>query len=276
MSQSQAPAPGLSPEERDRRAASFGQAADHYERYQPGPSEAAVAWLLPRRVQTVVDVGAGTGALTRLLAGRAERVVAVEPDPRMRAVLASAVPGVEAVEGRGESIPLPDGVADAVTASSSWHWVDPVAGLQEIARVLKSGGVLGAMWSGPDPDSPFMSQARELLESAGAGGRPGAGETLRAAAATDRARADHVLRVPEGLPFSEPENEVFRWEMGLTADDLVGLLGTMSWVITMGDEERASLFETVRRALRDGLGIEGDAAVEVPFRCDTYRSHLLD
>ena len=60
MSTSGAPSAGLSPEERAERAASFGQAAAHYERYRPGPPEAAVAWLIPRRVGTVVDVGAGT------------------------------------------------------------------------------------------------------------------------------------------------------------------------------------------------------------------------
>lgn len=274
MSQPGTPAAGLSPEEKAERAASFGQAAAHYERYRPGPPETAVAWLLPRRVGTVVDVGAGTGALTRLLAARAERVVAVEPDARMRAVLGSAVPGVEVVEGRGEALPLPDGVADALTASASWHWVDPVDGLREAARVLKPGGVVGALWSGPDPDSAFMAQARDLLTGSVAGALPGAAGTLGAAAANPQP-ADQVLRIPEGLPFSEPENEVFRWDMGLTADDLVGLLGTMSWVILMDDGARASLFATVRRMLGEVLGVEGAVTVEVPFRCDTYRSRLL-
>ncbi|MDE3086947.1 MAG: class I SAM-dependent methyltransferase [Acidobacteriota bacterium] len=273
MSASGAPAAGLSPEERAERAASFGQAAAHYERYRPGPPEAAVAWLIPRRVGTVVDVGAGTGALTRLLAARAERVVAVEPDERMRAVLGSVVPGVEVVEGRGEALPLPAGVADALTASASWHWVDPVGGLREAARVLKPGGIVGALWSGPDPDSAFMAQARDLLTGSAADTLPGPAGTLRGAAA--RAPADQVLRIPEGLPFSEPENEVFRWDMGLTADDLVGLLGTMSWVILMDEGARASLFATVRRLLGEVLGVEGAVTVEVPFRCDTYRSRLL-
>ena len=124
----------------------------------------------PAPVRTAVDLGAGTGALTRLLVGRADEVVAVEPDDRMRAVLAESVPGVRAVAGRGESIPLPDASADAVMASSSWHWMDTVPTLLEVGRVLVPGGTLAAVWSGPDPDSGLIAQARALLQRRGTSG----------------------------------------------------------------------------------------------------------
>ncbi len=84
----------LTPEQKARRAASFGGAAAHYDRYRQGPPMAAVEWVLPSRVRTAVDLGAGTGALSRLLVERADEVVAVEPDDRMRAVLAESLPGV--------------------------------------------------------------------------------------------------------------------------------------------------------------------------------------
>src|SRR5271167_4296262 len=129
------PAP-LTPEEKAQRAGSFGGAAAHYERYRPGPPVQAVDWVLPEPVRTAVDLGAGTGALTRLLIGRADEVVAVEPDDRMRAVLAESVPEARALAGRGEAIPLPDGSVDAVMASSSWHWMDTVPTLHEVGRVL--------------------------------------------------------------------------------------------------------------------------------------------
>ena len=60
-------------------------------------------------------------------------------------------------------MPLPDSCADAVVASASWHWMDPVPALHEVARVLVPGGILGALWSGPDPEGPFLAQARALL-----------------------------------------------------------------------------------------------------------------
>jgi ubiquinone/menaquinone biosynthesis C-methylase UbiE len=124
---------------------SFGAVAADYERFRPGPPVAAVDWWLPEPVHRVVDLGAGTGALTRLLLDRAVEVVAVEPDDRMRAVLQERVPRALARAGRAESIGLADASVDAVLASSSWHWVEPVAGLTEVARVLVPGGLLGVV-----------------------------------------------------------------------------------------------------------------------------------
>ena len=90
-------------------------------------------WVLPSNAGAEGRrPGRRDGALTRLLVGRADEVVAVEPDDRMRAVLTESVPGVRAVAGRGESIPLPDASVDAVLASSSWHWMDPVPTLLEV------------------------------------------------------------------------------------------------------------------------------------------------
>jgi ubiquinone/menaquinone biosynthesis C-methylase UbiE len=155
----------LGSEEKAKRAASFGGVASQYERYRPGPPLTAVEWILPDRVARVVDLGAGTGALTRLLIDKAESIVAVEPDDRMRSVLMEELPGVETVMGRGESIPLPDRSVDAVLASSSWHWMDPVPTLHEVGRVLRPGGTLGVLWSGPDPEGPFLVQARALLSA---------------------------------------------------------------------------------------------------------------
>ena len=191
----------LTPEQKAERAASFGGAASHYERYRPGPPVEAVDWVLPTPVRTVVDLGAGTGALTRLLVGRADEVVAVEPDDRMRAVLAESVPGVRAVAGRGESIPLPDASVDAVIASSSWHWMDPVPTLLEVGRVLVPGGTLAAVWSGPDPDAGLISQARALL--GGDGQRRGIDEREpgRAVGGAERpVRARPGARDPAGRP----------------------------------------------------------------------------
>ncbi len=270
-------APGaLSPEVKRQRAGSFGRVAAEYQRYRPGPPVDAVDWLLPDRAETLVDLGAGTGALTKLLTGRSDQVIAVEPDERMRTVLADGVRGVTIVEGRGESIPIEDGVVDAVLASSSWHWVEPVPALREVARVLKPGGFLAAMWAGPDPESPFMRQAQVLLGEIGRHERVAgaASDTLRAIS-SDTYRSMAVLDVPGGLPFSHPDHEVFGWEMALTADDLIGLLGTLSWVILETPDEREVLFDTARRLLREALGVEGDVTVDLSFRCDVYRSAFI-
>jgi SAM-dependent methyltransferase len=272
---------GVTPQEKAVRSASFGGVASLYERYRPGPPVAAVDWLLPTHVGRVVDLGAGTGALTRLLVDRADEVVAVEPDDRMLAVLVDEVPGVRAIEGRGESMPVPAGCADAVLASSSWHWMDPVATLHEVARVLVLGGILGAVWSGPDPDGPFLAQARSLLSERSQGAKAsGAEEAGRDAGrgefagfmTSDALRPQFSLEIPPGVPFDQPERNVFTWDVALDADELIGLLGTLSWVITMAENRRAHLFAEARRLLRDYLGVEGPVTVDVAFRGDAWRT----
>ena len=99
--------------DRETRRLSFGSVATDYDRYRPGPPPQALDWLIPPDAQAVLDLAAGTGAVTRELVGRAARIVAVEPDERMRAVLAARCPAAEVLAGRGEDIPLPGQIGRA-------------------------------------------------------------------------------------------------------------------------------------------------------------------
>ena len=267
----------LPADEKAERSGSFGKVASHYDRFRPGPSAAAVDWLLPKHVERVVDLGAGTGALTRLLIQRADEVVGVEPDDRMRSVLVQEVPDAKAVPGRGEAIPLPDGSADAVLASSSWHWMDPIPTLNEVGRILKPNGPLGAIWTGPDPDGPFMAQAQALLaEQSDAHDGDLRSGSLSGLILGDALRPVSTLEIPEGVPFHQPEHRDFTWDVSLDADELIGLLGTLSWVITMPEEAKDALFAEARRLLRELLGIEGDVTVDIAFRSDVWRAVRTD
>jgi SAM-dependent methyltransferase len=274
----------LTPSEKAKRAGSFGGAAKQYERYRPGPPMAAIDWILPEHVNRVVDLGAGTGAMTRLLVDRADEVLAVEPDDRMRAVLVEEVPGVEVVAGRGESLPISDGYVDAVLASSSWHWMDLVPTLREVGRVLVPEGILGALWSGPDPEGPLLIQAQALLAArseddteSSAGEEAGARSELAGFIMGDAVRPQSTLEIPRGdVPFHQPEHEVFMWNAPMTADELVGLLSTLSWIITIHDEQRDRVLSEARRLLGELLGVEGDVAVDKAFRCDAWRARRFD
>jgi len=73
----------------EARATSFGQVAGDYDRVRPGPPDEALDWLVPQSCEIAVDIAAGTGLFTRALQRRVAHVVAVEPDDRMRAVLAA-------------------------------------------------------------------------------------------------------------------------------------------------------------------------------------------
>jgi SAM-dependent methyltransferase len=275
----------LPPEAKAKRSGSFGEVASHYERYRPGPPVAVVDWILPNAVGRIVDLGAGTGALTRLLVDRADEVVAVEPDDRMRSVLTAEVPGIRALAGRGESIPVPDGSVDAVVASSSWHWMDLLPTLHEVARVLVPGGVLGTMWTGPDPEGPFVSQARALLVArsggdgaggdgaGGGGGEKAGGRSLAGLIMGDADRPASILEIPPGVPFDQPDHEVVRWDVALNADEVIGLLGTFSSIITLPEETRSGVMSEARRLLGEWLGVEGDVTVDVAFRSEAWRTN---
>ena len=106
-------------------AAGFARAADVYERARPSYPVEAVAWMAQRCAlgaeSTVVDVGAGTGKLTRLLPATGARVVAIEPVAEMRTKLHAQGTGVEVVDGTAESIPLPDRSATVITVAQAFH-----------------------------------------------------------------------------------------------------------------------------------------------------------
>jgi len=80
------------------------------------------------------------------------------------------------------------------------------------------------------------------------------------------------LEIPPGVPFDQPEHEVFTWDVALNADELIGLMGTFSWIITMNEETRERLFAEARRLLREFLGVEGETTIDVAFGAAAWRS----
>src|SRR3954452_14925441 len=115
----------------------FGRTAREYELGRPGwPEELldqVVAELGLGANAEVLDLGAGTGKLTRALVPRFARVVAVEPDDAMRAVLEEVVPRADALAGRGEAIPLAERSVDAVFSAEAFHWFATEDSVAEIA-----------------------------------------------------------------------------------------------------------------------------------------------
>jgi SAM-dependent methyltransferase len=129
-------------------ARGFGARAAQYELGRPGWPGDAVSALLERfGAGTVLDLAAGTGKLTRVLAERGDTVIAVEPVEGMRAVLREQLPHVRAMNGTAEEIPVPDHSVDAAFVAEAFHWFDPAAAAAEIARVVKPGGGLAVLWN---------------------------------------------------------------------------------------------------------------------------------
>jgi SAM-dependent methyltransferase len=144
-------------------AESFALVADAYERGRPGCPEAAVRWLAGDEACDVVDLGAGTGKLTRSLAALGHRVTAVEPLREMRARFEAVLPGIPVLAGSAERIPLADGAVDVVVCAQSFHWFDHARALPEIARVLRRGGRLALVWNTRDERERWVRRLSELI-----------------------------------------------------------------------------------------------------------------
>jgi SAM-dependent methyltransferase len=235
------------------QASSFGQAADAYQRGRPEYPESAIEWLVPRRARHVLDLGAGTGKLTRLLADAGLRVTAVEPSEQMREQLVSAVPEARVLAGSAEEIPLEDGAVDAVVVGHAWHWFDPGRAVPEIARVLAKGGTLALAWN-----------VRE--------------ETVPWAAALGRIMHQHSEQVMDtrpdiGEPFGPPERMEIRWNRAMTRAEILDLVASRSYVITLPATERTELLGDVEEFLNDHPDVKGRDEIALPYitRCTRVR-----
>lgn len=216
----------------------FERQAEAYERGRPAYPRQATTWLAveldlgPDR--TVVDVGAGTGKLTRALVPSEAVVIAVEPVAAMRGVLERELPGITALEGTAESLPLDDETADAIVAGQAFHWFDGSAALAEFHRVLRLGGRLGLIWNARDRGQPLQRAIDELTE-------PLRGCTPSLGSGKWRTAFD-------GSALFRPVSErKIPFELPLDLDTFIDRIASVSFIAALDDERRRDLLERVRQ-----------------------------
>jgi SAM-dependent methyltransferase len=217
------------------RARSFGAAAAAYAEHRPGYPADAVDWALEQVAGgplRLLDLAAGTGKLTEGLVARGA-VTAVEPDPAMLAELRARFPGVDALEGSAESIPLPDASFDAVLVGQAWHWFDADITFAEVARVLRPGGVLAVLWNADDARVDWV---RGMYEA----GRWDS---------TVIRRPDEEPSLPAHPAFTPAGFTQFANPIPTTVDGLVATLRTHSWALTTEPAEREAIFDRIRAHL---------------------------
>lgn len=147
--------------------AGFARTADRYDRGRPEyPARVIDRLAIVTGLGSdhdVLDVGAGTGKLTRWLVPRAAHVVAVEPIDEMRAVLSERLPDVDARQGMAQDLPVADNRFDLVTVGQAFHWFAEPAVVAELARVLHPGGHLALLWLVRDVEAPLQQDLSRLF-----------------------------------------------------------------------------------------------------------------
>jgi SAM-dependent methyltransferase len=238
----------------------FELVADLYERARPGYPPEAVGWTADRldlrSGRTVLDLGAGTGKLTRALVETGAEVLAVEPGDAMRAELLRVLPEVPALRGSAENIPLGDGSVDAITIGQAFHWFRFDEALPELHRVLRPGGGVALLWNARDQESPLQQAVTELLEAFVPSGRAVAPNASR--------------HLDESPLFHSFEQRTFRFTQELDTDGLVGRVTSVSFVAASTPEKRAELEQKLRE-----LAASSGGAVAFPYVTDVYVSRAV-
>jgi SAM-dependent methyltransferase len=202
-----------------------------------------VRWALERAPgPRVLDLGAGTGKLTATLVALGAYVIAVEPDPAMLTELRRALPGVRALPGSAEAVPLSDASVDAVLAGNAMHWFDMDVAGPEIARVLEPDGILAGLWNVFDDRVDWVAELEAISGSAATGPR----DTFSSWRAET---AEAHLPSSGSARFGPPEQAEFPHGQRRTADTLVETFATKAGMLVMPDEEREATLDRIRAFL---------------------------
>ncbi|MFE0176059.1 class I SAM-dependent methyltransferase [Streptomyces sp. NPDC059002] len=241
------------------RAHSFNAAAAQYAANRPSYPPAlldSVERLAGRPLAgaRVVDVGAGTGIATALLAERGAHVVAVEPGAGMAEQFRRTLPRVPVVRGDGNALPLADGYADLITYAQAWHWTDQERSVPEVLRVLRPGGALALWWNITDPETPWLDEQSERIARC-----LGAVDDARHTA--DRTRTS-TSELTTALDF---HRDRLRWSRRVPLDTHLANLGTHSAFLVIEAERTAAFLADERAEL---LKVFPDATVEERYVVD--------
>ena len=226
-----------------RRASSFGDDAEQYDRARPTYPADLVGHLMRDNPKMVVDAGCGTGIASRLFIRRGCRVIGVEPDPRMAEIARRH--GLSVEDDHFEEWDPAGRRFDLVVSAQAWHWIDPVAGARKAGEALRAGGRIGVFWNRGDPPDDVRAALDEAYQRTAAA--LGEGYTLPSAALTtpdaDCRRAAAAFRTAGG--FAEVTVGVFTHSVAYTTAQWVDLLPTHSDHRTLPATQLAAVLAAV-------------------------------
>ncbi|WP_243060165.1 class I SAM-dependent methyltransferase [Nocardioides sp. SR21] len=232
---------------------SFGSVAAAYDRARPSYPREAADWLVGEQPVTVLELGAGTGKLTEVLVAAGHDVHATDPDEQMLERLRERLPDVRTSVSSAEAIPAPDASYDVVVVAQAFHWFDHDVALPEIARVLKPGGRLAAVWNQRDERIPWVRKLGAII---------GTQESL--------VSAEQL----EATPLFDPvEAETFRHWQVVDRTSIQDLVLSRSNVAVLDEDGRAAKLAEVLAFYDDyGRGMDG---MQLPYRASCYRATVV-
>jgi SAM-dependent methyltransferase len=229
----------MCPHELHPLVAGFGD-AEAYDRGRPVYGEpvarALIEGLELRAGDAVLELGAGTGQLSRSLLAAGLELTAVEPLDGTRALLAGAIGQQRVRAGVAEAIPMPDGCVSAVFAAEAFHWFDETRAMPEIKRVLRPGGGVGILRALPLLEAEWSRELGEILQEP-RGEHPGFGARGTAAA------------LEEDPAFGPVSERVVLTPARQTREGLLAYFATISWVATLEPPARAALIARLEQVL---------------------------
>ena len=241
-------------EQRDP-ARSFGGVADAYDRGRPSYPLKAAAWLTSDQPVTILELGAGTGKLTRQLVALGHDVHATDPDPAMLALLERDLPDVRVSQAPAEEIPAGDRSYDVVVSAQAFHWFDLDRALPEIARVLKPRGRLSLVWNERDERIPWVRRLGRII-------------------GTQEQLSDPTEALEKSGLFGEMERATYTSRQLVDLHSIQDLVRSRSNVATLGEADQAAKLQQVLEHYYEyGRGMDG---MQLPYVVSCFRTAAVE
>ena len=246
-----------------RARVGFQRAAGRYERSRPEAPRAAIDALVRSlgisRRSTVVELGAGTGKLTRLLAPRSGLYVAVEPVRAMRGQFRQALPTVPLVGALAEMLPIRVASVDAVAAAQAFHWFDVPRAMREMHRVLRPGGTVGLLWNVRDESVDWVRQVTRVMDRYDEG--------------VPRFRLHAWRTAWDRTPGFDPlEKQSFPFVQRMDRETALARFTSVSFIASLEPARYREAENAIRDLLDSHPLTAGRDEIELPYQCEIYCS----
>ncbi len=245
----------------EKAAVGFERAGDSYERGRPEYPQEAIEFLINTlqigTASSVLDLGAGTGKFTKLLAQSKAKIAAVEPVEGMRKKFQSLYPDIEALKGSAENIPVENSSADVVVAAQAFHWFNGPQALSEIHRALKPGGKLGLIWNARDESLAWIAELTRIIDPL-EGGAP-------------RYKTMNWKKCFEDTKlFSPLQLKHFSYTQTGTIETVVDRIASISFISALAESQKQQVLQRVRTLVQTHPDTKSQSEIKLPYRTDVF------